>query len=122
MANSQLGIFDYSLSLDRTEERIIGTGKNVMYLSSDDFLTACSQSNGNVWVRQRTSRAIPAENRIYLDAVWGKDKIVSTYIKRDQEIRTLAMNTIDKQLHPLFFQSVKDDNSWVSFQDFLATL
>jgi len=122
MENSTLGLFDYSLSLGQTEERIIGTGKGVTYLNRNTFLEASNKSGGEIWVRKRTSKPIPSENRILIDAVWGKDNIVDSFIKRDQEIRSLAMNTLDPRLRPLFYQAAKDNNDWISLEEFLSDI
>jgi hypothetical protein len=117
------GLFDYSLSVNGSQEVVIGTGKTVRYLPLDDFVAAIRRRGKAMYVKNSNSHYSKETGRIFIDAVYGSPDYCENFIALDrcvrESIRGWIHNTADAEL---LLDSSKGRNSgWLALDDFITT-
>lgn len=120
---SDAALFDYSLSVNSSQEVIIGTGKTVMYLPFDDFMTAYSKGNNKIHVKKGNSHYNKETGRVFIDAIWGSQSFCNDYIVQDGRIRESIRAGIDPKTDAdLLLDNTNGRNGgWITLEEFIET-
>mgnify|MGYP006893775575 FL=1 len=124
ISQARLSLFDYSLSLSGSTNKVLGTGKEIQYLDLNDAINVIEALNDKVMmVRLSNTRIDYDKNRLFLDAAFGETPLVNEYIKEDKRVRG-AIESVDKSgtiaetiLHP----SHNPSEGWVGLREFCET-
>ncbi|MBI4929788.1 MAG: hypothetical protein HY841_03425 [Bacteroidetes bacterium] len=119
---SRVSIFDYSFSLDKTEDTTIGSGKTVRYLQLKDFLSALKNRKQVLYVKKSNSRFIPETNRIWLDCLFAEEKICQKYIELDTKIRLQVFKKLSSLPSSERFLNNDKSPKWLPIDKFIESI
>jgi len=80
----ELAVFDYSFALGAPEVTAIGTGKEVTYLSLDDFLSIYDPNRRPFLVRGN-SRVDEQRHRVFIEGVWGHESRCHEFVELEKQ-------------------------------------
>lgn len=116
-------LFDYSLSVDGTQEVTIGTGKTVRYLPLNDFMAAYGGSGKEMHVRRGNSHYGNDTGRLFIDAIWGSADYCRRYIALDTLVRGTLSSGIGRKVDAelILDKSNGKTGGWMPLEEFIKT-
>lgn len=115
----RLSVFDYSFSLDSTQDTTIGSGKTVRYFPLDAFLSEAKKHDEVLYVKKSNSRFIPETNRVWLDCIYGNDELCKEYIHLETRVRKEISKKISSLDRSARFLNNDNSPEWLSLEAFM---
>ncbi len=119
--NSQLGLFDYSLSPKESRDSTIGTGKSVCFIGLEEFLEHYRRSSHTIYIRANP-RPERDEGKIYFEGIFGGEQRCVEFIERDRYMRSLLHTKYPELTKTLLANKNKSYCQWQEFEDFISGL
>lgn len=92
VGRSRVSLFDYSFSLGESQDTVIGTGKDVRYLSLPKYIDASSRTTASHFVRKDTVRLDTDTNRVFVEMLVcdseTKEAFVDASVRARQSVVT----------------------------------
>ena len=124
LEKSRISIFDYSFSMGKIQDEAIGTGKMVRYFDFMSFYNKYAKGRKRMYVRKNKSSYSSRTKRIFVDCVYGEEKLCNTFIDLDTEIRfKLALKLTANSAVVNLLDCKKDEKTeWIPIKEFIDSI
>lgn len=97
LRQSEISLFDYSLSIKESQQAILGTGKKVIYFDLNDVLNACQGLPGKLYIHTPSVKIDHESNRIRALFYYGEPELVQETYSTEIQLRDLIASRIEDQ-------------------------
>jgi hypothetical protein len=116
---SDITLFDYSLSLGKSEETSIGTGKDVKYLSLKEFMVRRKKYPGQIYIRGH-SGTLHSKDRLYIEGICGSKENIKAFIAADKKIRKDLKNNYPEESQLLLHNNSTEYQTWIPLEELVS--
>ncbi len=120
--NGRLCIFDYSFSMGDDQITTLATGKRIKYISYKSFWNEYKKGKMTMYIQQNKSKYSALTNRLFIDCVYGEEKLCKDFIKLNKRIRNELALRLSSESGTTVFSDLEDESKWIRIEDFIDNL
>ncbi|MCX6122128.1 MAG: hypothetical protein NTX44_11000 [Ignavibacteriales bacterium] len=115
-------VFDYSMSLDKEQDVVIGTGKQVKYLPLFEFMEELNRYEDVLYINRANSKYDSETKRVWLDCIYAEESLCKKYIELDMTIRREVIKKLRGNIGSSRFLNESKAPEWMSIGNYIETI